>query len=338
MSKLKHSVTLFGFGTSYMRGEATTEDILKKTKELGADGFEIVAPQMVEGHPCPDEEWMKRFTDLYQKYELQPVCYSIYVDNGKNKGRFLTEDERMIYTINEMEYAKRMGFQVVRSQDALQPETMEKLLPYAEELDVHLAIELHGPYSPSTPVFEKYAELFEKKNTSSLGVVMDFSSFTSGASPIVLNRYPDSVCHKDLLNEIRHLYATTDIPEEELLEQLRAKGGDEADVMIAKTDLFTGLDKSGKMGTIYYRTKPDYDGFRKLLKYSKYMHAKYWYVDENLVCDDINNAEFLRIMKEEGYEGFIASEYEGSKFDSSIDESTQIARHIRMLDNLWETV
>ena len=32
MTKLKHSITLYGFGFHYMRGEYSLEDVLKKTK------------------------------------------------------------------------------------------------------------------------------------------------------------------------------------------------------------------------------------------------------------------------------------------------------------------
>ncbi len=336
MADLKHSITLFGFGYHYMRGEYSLEDILRKTKSLGADGFEIVAPQMIEGHPSPNEYWMDSFIDLYKKYDLTPICYSIYVDNGKHKGRFLTEEERLTATVNEMEYAKRMGFSIVRSQDALLPETMEKLLPYAEELGVHLAIELHGPYAPSTPIFQKYADLFERKNSEYLGVVMDYSAFSSGAPATVLDKFPDDVCHKAILHKVRKLFATTEISTEELEKIILAEGGDDLDVMIAKYKIFSGLvPGSDKMGAIYYRTHPDYEGFRRLLKWSKYMHGKFWHVSDNLECDEIDYPGFIKIMKEENYQGFIATEYEGSNFSPYYKDEDQIALHIRMLDKLW---
>ncbi len=338
MDQLKHSITLYGFGYHYMRGEYTLEDVLKKTKELGADGFEIVAPQMVEGHPNPDDYWIDSFKDLYKKYDLTPVCYSIYIDSGKHKGRFLNEAERLAGTINEMEYAKRMGFKVVRSQDALLPKTMEKLLPYAEELGLHLAIELHGPYSPSTPVFQEYAQLFERKNSPHLGVVMDYSAFSSGPPATVLDQFPDDVCHKELLHKIRRLFTTTEIPEAELEKQLLDEGGDAVDLLIARKKIFTGLSENGKMGTIYYRTHPDYEGFRRLLKWSQYMHGKYWHVSEQLECDEIDYAGFVKIMKEENYQGYIATEYEGSNISPYYKDDEQIALHIKMLDKLWQSV
>ncbi len=336
MKNLLHSITLFGFGMGYIQGKYTLEDIMKKVKNLGADGIEIVSPQMVFGHPNPSEEWMERFREACIQYELTPVCYSIYVDNGKHKGRFLTEAERMSAAISEMEYAKQMGFSIVRSQDALLPSTMKKLLPYAEELDLHLAIEMHGPYCPSTPVFQEYEELFEEMKSPHLGVVMDFSAFTSGAPITVLDAFPDDVCHKDILRKVHKLFNTTEIPEEDLLSMIREEGGDEVDELIAKNKIFTGLEHGGKMGNVHYRTKPDFDGFRRLLKYSKYMHGKYWHIDENLECAEIDYPSFLKIMMEEKYEGFIASEYEGMRFAPQYSEEDQIKRHIAMLDQIWE--
>lgn len=332
MSRLKHGITLYGFGGSYVHGNATLEDVLRKARDIGCDGIEIVAPQMVQGHPNPSVGWMDSFKDLCAEYELDPVCYSIYVDSGKHKGRFTREAERMTDAVASMEFAKYMGFKVVRSQDALLPTTMEKLLPYAEELGIHLAIELHGPYCPTTPIFQEYYELFERKNSDYLGIVMDFSAFASGAPGNVLAPIPDGVVHKDILNRINHLYATTEIPEEELVKMIYTEGGDEADEYAARKLLFSIDPYTAKFGTPYWRTHPDYDGFRRLLKYSKYMHGKFYYMDENGNCPGIDFENYVRIMKEENYTGYIASEYEGT----DPDDAEQIRRHIAMLDRYWE--
>lgn len=333
VDRLKHSVTLYGFGSEYMRGEESLKDILKKVKKIGADGFEIVSPQMVEGHPNPSEEWIKRFIDMYQTLEMTPVCYSIYVDNGKHYGRFMTEDERFLWTVNEMEYAKRMGFSIVRSQEGLLAGTMEKLLPYAEALDLHLSVELHGPHTPESPVFKEFEELYDRVKSPHLGFVMDFSSFLSGAPATVLNVLPDDSCHKELLHKIRRLYTTTEIPVEELNEMILKEGGDEVDLYIAKEKLYTG--RMGKMGSDYFRTHPDYEGFRRYLKYSRYMHGKFFHVDENLVSEGIDYPGFIRIMKEENYQGFVASEYEGAGLRPGLSQVEEIERHIKMLDKLW---
>ena len=113
------------------------------------------------------------------------------------------------------------------------------------------------------------------------------------------------------------------------------EGGDAVDVLIAQKKIFTGLNESGKMGTIYYRTHPDYEGFGRLLKWSQYMHGKYWHVGEDLSCDEIDYPGFVKIMKEENYQGFIASEYEGSNISPKYKDEDQLALHIKMLDKLW---
>lgn len=334
MGGLKHSVTLYGFGPEYMTGRQSLEEILLAVKAIGADGFEIVSPQMVEGHPNPDEEWIKRFTDMVQRLEMTPVCYSIYVDNGKHKGRFLTEDERFTWTLNEMEYAKRLGFSIVRSQEGLLAGTMEKLLPYAEALGLHLAVELHGPHTPDSPVFREFEDLYERVKSPNLGFVMDFSSFISGAPATVLNTIPDELCHKDLLHRLRRQYELTETPVEQLEKNLLDDGGDEVDLYIARKKLYSG--RMGKMGSDYFRTHPDYNGFRRYLKHSRYMHGKFFHVDEKLVSEGIDYPGFIKIMKEENYQGFIASEYEGSQYQPGISQVEEIERHIRMLDKLWD--
>ena len=59
-------------------------------------------------------------------------------------------------------------------------------------------------------------------------------------------------------------------------------------------------------------------------------------MDENRWCDEIDYTGFVKIMKEENYQGFIATEYEGANFSQKYSADAQIAAHIKMLDKLWE--
>ena len=157
------------------------------------------------------------------------------------------------------------------------------------------------------------------------------SAFASGAPGNVLDAIPEGIVNKDILNKINRLYATTEIPEEELVKMIYAEGGDEADEYAARKLLFSIDPYTAKFGTPYWRTHPDYEGFRRLLKYSKYMHGKFYYMDENCECPGIDYENYVRIMKEENYGGYIASEYEGT----DPDDTEQIKRHIAMLDKYW---
>ncbi len=326
MGHIKHSITYYGLGEKWRDGVYSFEDLFTIAARLGGDGIELVPVQMVPAYPNPSDAWIDYFKGLCAEHKLTPVCYSVYIDNGMHTGRVMTEAERIAFTINDMEYAKRMGFSIVRSQHALMPQTLEKLVPYCEELGIHLAPELHGPHKPSTPVWQEYLELFERKNSDFIGVVMDFSSFISAPPATWLNTIPDDYCNKPLLQQARDLYEYTEKTEEEIRDFVRENGGTDHDLTVLRVKLFKHYD----------RTRPDYEGFRRLLKWSKYMHGKFYYVDETLQSKGIDYPGFMKIIKEENYQGFIASEYEGTGYDPSLSDEEQVARHIRMLEKLWE--
>ncbi len=331
MEKIKHSITYYGFGEKWRAGHYTFEDLFRISARLGGDGIEIVAPQMVPTYPFPSEAWITYFQGLCAEHHLTPVSYSVYVDTSKHTGRLLTEDERIETTITDMEYAKMLGFSVVRTNAMLTAATMEKLLPYAEELGIHLAPELHGPQKPSSPEWQEFIELFERKNSAYIGVVMDFTSFNSAPPANFLDIVPDWACNKQLLLKARDLFEYTEMPLDGICDFVRENGGTDADIEIMKIRLFRGFGP-------YDRTKVEWDGFRSLLKWSKYMHGKFYYVDENLETKGIDYPRIIKIMKEENYQGFMASEYEGAGWDPERNDEEQIARHIQMVDKLWAEV
>ena len=47
MSKVKTGITLFSLGTPYLKGELDLEGVIRTAAELGAEGYEIVATQMI---------------------------------------------------------------------------------------------------------------------------------------------------------------------------------------------------------------------------------------------------------------------------------------------------
>ncbi len=82
----------------------------------------------------------------------------------------------------------------------------------------------------------------------------------------------------------------------------------------------------------------DYEGLAKLLRYSKYIHGKFYYVDEELTSKGIDYPRIVKIIKDSGFDGYICSEYEGDQYDLSLEEAEQIQRHVKMLDKLWREV
>ena len=84
----------------------------------------------------------------------------------------------------------------------------------------------------------------------------------------------------------------------------------------------------------------DYDGatqveqLRELMDCVFYMHGKFYYINDNLEEIAIPYQEILTMVKDSGYEGYIACEYEGHHFDTQISAVDQLDRYVAMCDHI----
>jgi len=154
-------LTLYALSAEYTTGRLDLEGCLMKAFEMGYTGIELVACQMIPEYPHPSKEWMDEFKGLLRKYDLRAVCYSAYVDMGAHSDRDLNEEEIIQTTINDMRYAKYMGFQLVRTQHAISPAIYKKMQSYAKKIGIILAIEMHAPHNPEVPVWKEYLEIMK---------------------------------------------------------------------------------------------------------------------------------------------------------------------------------
>ena len=75
MSKIKLGVTLYSFSTEYCKGIMTLEDCIRTAKELGAEGFEIVATQMIPSYPFISDKFLGEFQAICRAYDMEAICY-----------------------------------------------------------------------------------------------------------------------------------------------------------------------------------------------------------------------------------------------------------------------
>lgn len=315
---IKHSITLYSFGKKFADETYSIEDCIVKAKELGAQGIELVASQMVPGYPWPGDEWIEEFKGLCKKHQVDPVCYSAYVDMGMRSDRDLNANEIIECTLNDMEIASKLGFKLVRSQHAMSPAILEKMIPYAQKYGLHLAIEMHHPHEPSTPVWQEYMDVMRRSNTDCIGIVPDMSSF---------QQYPTGT-YKDFIIRTMHL------PEAVVDAAIAAhnRWEDKALVIEMAKAMTDSPNVEAFIDNMYYRYPhpTDFDGLKEVLKYSKYIHGKFFYINDEGIEDAIPYNDILNIIKESGFDGYICTEFEGNTFDEKLDEEEQIKRHIEM--------
>lgn len=317
----KHDIelclTLYALSGEYINGRMTLEDCLKRGREMGYTGVELVASQMVPEYPHPSKEWMDEFVALLKKYEMHPVCYSAYIDMGTHSDRDLTEDEIIQSTLDDMMYAKYMGFDLVRTQHAISPAIYKKMLPYAKKIGIVLAIELHAPHTPVIPEWQEYLEIMSNSD-GWLGVVPDFSIFAE--TPHILNKIQaieDFGCRPEKVDEICE----------------RHKAGEAKDALMGDTS-YTDAEKNFVQDVYATYGKAHLEWVPLLMKNTVYIHSKFWYIDEDefdytTPCDKI-----IPLIKESGYKGYIATEYEGHHYNDTTDACEQLTRYAHMLKRL----
>jgi len=313
-------LTLYALSAEYTTGVLDLEGCLKKAQEMGYTGIELVACQMIPEYPHPSKEWMDEFKGLLCKYHLTPVCYSAYVDMGAHWDRDLNEEEIIQTTINDMRYAKYMGFQLVRTQHAISPAIYQKMQPYAKKIGIILAIEMHAPHNPKVPVWKEYLEIM-KGGEGYLGVVPDFSIFAETPHKLdLIQAAEDFGCRPQKVAEI----------------VAKHKAGIDKEALLAGE--YSDAEKNfiNDVFHTYGNGQAHLEWLNMILPYTVYIHGKFWFLEEDEVDHTIPCDKILPIIKKSGFKGFMASEYEGHHFSNEIDSCEQLRRWVNMSHRILE--
>ncbi len=318
-NKIKYGVTLYSYSNEYTYRKLTLEEILRTVKSQGYTGVEIVAAQMVPGYPYPSDEWLTSFKRILDEIGLEPVCWSAYIDMGIRNDRDLTEAEIIQFTVNDLICAKKAGFPMVRTQHAISPKIFRQMIPFCRDMGMQLTIEMHHPHHPNVPVWKEYLEIMRGEGRGVLGVVPDMSIFQIS---------PHIPWRAEALREgVR----------EEVLERMLKQHSEGASREEIITDDMTEIEKAYAAEMIQ-----EYDGaavpeqLPELLECTPYMHGKFYYIDENLKEVAIPYEQLLPMIRDFGYDGYIACEYEGHHFDTETSATEQLERYVQMCDKILE--
>ena len=317
MAGLKYGVTLYSFSNEYVNGILSFEEILRKVKAMGYTGVEIVASQMVPGYPYPTDEYLQWLKETLDEIGLEPVCWSAYIDMGIRQDRDLTEDEIVQFTINDLICAKKAGFPMVRSQHAISPKIFRQMIPFCKELGVRLTIEMHHPHHPEVPVWKEYIQIMKTEGRGVLGFVPDMSIFQGYPHALWIQEALDSGCRKEVLDDLLAKHRRG-LPREQIVTP---------DLSEIETFYANQMEEE-------YDAPANLDQLRELMDCVFYMHGKFYYINEDLEEIAIPYEEILPVIRDSGYDGFIACEYEGHHFDTTIWAEDQLKRYVAMSDRI----
>ncbi len=319
MGKIKPGVTLYSFSTEYCQGKMSLEDCIRTARELGAEGFEIVATQMIPCYPFIDDRFAGELAAMCRYYDIEAVSYGANMDKGLRGDRSLTDDEMLQFAIRDIRNAHKLGCKVIREQWLIGPENFGRLAPYAEAYGVKVGIEIHNPDSPISPMIMQFREVLDRVNSPYLGFVPDFGCFAVKPNkPGWDNAIRDGA--KEELLEMARDFKYADVPEEEAIAKMKEAGAGLAE-LTAMRDMYGFMQFKKDVSA-------ELQGLREIIPRCVHMHGKYHYLYENYEEASIPYQDILQVLKEEGYEGYIVSEYEMYHSDCSIE---MLRRHQQLL-------
>ncbi len=315
--EVKLGVSLFSYSSVFYLGEKSLTDLLKKSKEAGAEGIEIVASQMIPGYPYPSREWLRSFRDECEQLGLEPFCYSAHLDSGLRSDRWLTEEEKVLCTVNDLRCAKDMGASVVRTQQTISPKLMYEIAPWAERYGIKVGVEIHPPHTLSTDVWQEFIRVFEDIDSPYVGIVMDLGIYQEYPYDGWITVYAShGVSHATIAFLLSALKEGQ--PLAEVLAVLEKQNASEY-----------AREMAQEMFALYRPYRPDQ--LADVMKYITHFHTKFYHM-KNGEEETIPYRQILQIIKETGFSGYLISEYEGHYVydEQTVSCFDQVREHIAM--------
>lgn len=294
-------------------------------RDLGP-GLEMVAFQSLRGWPHPSAEQVRDVRSLIEGSGLTPSCLAINNDLGLNPGRLLTDDESYEYVAVQVRGAAALGFPATRVGVETSPATLERLLPLAQQLRVKVGVEIHAPLTIDAPPVAALKELFTRLDTPWLGFIPDMSSSMRAIPDAVDDAHRAAGISPELTAMTKQLWAedgptVAKFPE---LERRAAEAGATPPQVGNLKMLFT---MHGKMAP---------ERWADFFPHVVHVHGKFYGIVDG-ADPSIDWPAVARVLVEQGYDGFISSEYEAHAYSDRYNAFDQIRAQHDMLKGLLES-
>jgi sugar phosphate isomerase/epimerase len=318
MIDIKRGVSLYSYQHEYFLRRMTLEDCIKAVSDLGADGVELLGEQMLPNFPCPDDEFVAKWNYWMQKYNTKPTCFDAFIDWKMYRNRILSDDECADIMARDMRLAHKLGFKTFRAIAVTPLKAFEKCLPLAEALDLQLTVEIHSPLKIDSEWFTERVEFIEKHNTKYFGFVPDMSIFVEQVPEYKADAAIESGATEKIVRYINEAYKNR-AKKETTLEEINKMNAND-------------LDRAWLNNAFHY-SYADPKELIKVIPYTNHIHAKFYKMGEDCLDTSINYPEIVNVLAQNGFKGYLSSEYEGQQV-GILDSVEQVRRQHTLLKNI----
>ena len=322
-AKIKRGVSLYSYQEEFYTHAMTLDDCLAEASSIGAFGIEMLPEQMIPGFPNLTSQWVDQWFAMHEKHRTIPVTYTQFQDTYLTPTHDLTLDEGVTMMERDLKMAKRLGFRNLRLLIGTPLNVIEKSIPLAETLDLRMNIEIHAPCPIDGPLVHKWIEVIEKHKTTHFGLNPDMGLFVEREERIDRDRRIRDGQLRQTVAEMIDKAHDDKVGEDRVMVELKALGALPGEV--------------GYLRAVYSPGGQDVQKLRELVPYSHHIHAKFYDMTEDYQEYSIPYDQIVKVLNEGGYEGYLASEWEGQRITQDAfetDSCEQIRRQHLMLKRL----
>lgn len=306
MSRIKTCVSLYSLQDEYMNHRMDLEACLHYVKECGAEGVEILPDQMIKNSPNPSEEDLSKWHSYLKDTGLIPAVADVFLNTNLYKNRTLTHKESIDLLVKEIQLADKMGIRLIRLVSMVPYWVLEPLLPYCEQYDVTVALEVHAGMAFDEPATLAYIEEMKRLNSKYIGLVIDTGIFCR-RFPRVVRAYETSVGSSPVMFDFIESTFTETSDFHQYMKQAGWKFPAEIDAQLNDHDRMMAHIMDG------YENYP-YEALDEYLPFIKHFHFKMFEMTEEGPEYSMDYKGLLQYLHDHDWSGYVSTEYEGNRF------------------------
>ncbi len=318
---IKTCVSLYSLQDEYLNHRMDLAECMRYVKECGAEGVEILPDQMIKGTPYPSDEELKKWNDAVAETGLKPVIADVFLNTNLYKNRTLTRRECIDLLIDEIKLADKMGIRMLRLVSMVPYWVLEPLLPYCEQYDVAVAVEVHAGMAFDEPATLAFIEEMKRLDSKYIGLVIDTGIFCR-RFPRVVRQYEESVGSSPVMFDF--IESTFDDNGGDFHQYMKKAGWKfpaEIDAQLNDHDRMMAHIMDG------YENY-SYEVMDEYLPYIKHFHFKMFEMTEEGPEYSMDYKSLLQYLHDHNWSGYVSSEYEGNRFTLAgmpMQEKKQVA-------------
>lgn len=328
---IKQGVSFYSYQESFRAGKMTLEDMVAEVRNLDCDGIELVPIQTPpSSYPKATQQEIEDWHLLMEKYNTKPVCLDTIIVTdpawlrgpaGPNVHLNAGFEEQVQLMKDELLLCHQLGFPIMRVPIlyGIGIDTIEAVLPVAEEYGIKLGMEIHVPMTIKGERVQRYLDMIDRTGTKFAGLIPDMAIFATTLPVRLVDKTAREGGDPTVIEQIVQAYEA-----DEDMEKFKEELGDPkgCDALLAFA--------------IRYK-KSSISDLEEVLDKVIHFHAKFYDVDENLQEHGIRFDKVIPLLVAKGYDGYLNSEYEGQRMyveGEKANELEQVRRQHQMVDKL----